>query len=557
MPEQIYRLNKDQLFKVIEGAPRDQEWVLDTETTGLRVIGHEAPCRAEWIGLSPLGQAVVFVISRDEYDGWGLQDLFKRLRLIGHNLRFDLHALDLVPSGEWRDTMNAPYWQNMAGRKSMDHLAEVNGWANIPTPAELKREGGIFDVDEGLLHRYLANDCIITSKMALKFNLGACSRDWALERAVYLTERRGVRLLEDKFGEVLRELRNLIEGAHNTLDTLGFDGNPGSPAQVLAWFHANGKRPKWKGKDSTNARALLPLAEEGDKEAAAITTYRKAVKLQSSFGTPLPKMLQEGILYPSIRTTKTRTSRYAYAEPPLQQIPKRGPLGKAMRYCFTSPDSSGVNGCDYSQVELRVAAAKSGEETLLEAFHAGRCPHTEVAAKMVGKRPDQVTPDERFRAKAVNFGILNGMAAIGLSYELRSTKAEAAKFLRDYNRATPRLHEWREGVWRRAEMAHSAVTCAGRRRVFRSNESTRPAISVEVQGDAGEIIRLAHVAVEEAGLRPILVVHDEILTCNGSKVNAEDLKAVMEYAANNAFPEVFGSVNFAAETGYGETWGDV
>jgi len=393
--------------------------------------------------------------------------------------------------------------------------------------------------------------------MATKFDMNACATDWPLEKAAYLTERRGVRLLEDRFDEVLTQLEVLTSDAMEALRQLNFGGNPNSPTQVLEWLHSLGRRPRWKGKDSTNAKALAVLADKGDRVAAAIIAYRKASKLQTAFGVPLREKARDGILYPTIKTVQTRTSRYSVADPALQQIPKRGPLGKAFRNCMTSPDASGVNGCDYSQVELRVAAAKSGEATLLEAFDAGRCPHTEVAAKMVGKTTDKVTAEERFKAKAVNFGILNGMAAQGLSHELKSTVPEATDFLREYNKATPSLHAWREGVWRKAEKAHSATTVTGRRRVFRSNDSTRPAISVEVQGDAGEIMRKAHVAVEEAGLRPILVVHDEIITCSGSEANAQELKEVMEEAANKAFPEVFGAVRFDATTGHGETWGNV
>ena len=143
----IHRLPKHKLIEVIEAATPEQEWVLDTETDGLEVMGHCPLHEAWWIGLSPLGSHNVFIISAQEYDTWGLEEWFKKLHLVGHNLRFDLHALDLVPEVPWRDTIVAAYFGHTSGKRSMDHIAKVNGWHNIETPAALK-QGRIADVPE-------------------------------------------------------------------------------------------------------------------------------------------------------------------------------------------------------------------------------------------------------------------------------------------------------------------------------------------------------------------------------------------------------------------------
>jgi len=287
-----------------------------------------------------------------------------------------------------------------------------------------------------------------------------------------------------------------------------------------------------------------------------VIDYRKVTKLRSAFIEPLPRMAQDGILYPRTNTTRTRTGRFSCDTPNLQQIPKRGPLGKALRGCMTSPNNDGVIACDFAQVELRVAAAFADEPVLLEAFAEGRCPHTEVAAKMTGKATGEVTPDERFKAKAVNFGILNGMGAKRLAFELKSDKKTASRFLKDYKRNLPKLNDWMEGVWREAEEFRVAKTVAGRTRIFTSNEETRPAVSVIVQGSAAELIRHSLVAAHDAGLEPLLTVHDEILVGTADEAKAEKLRQVMEHAANSAYADVFGSVKFLAEASLGRTWGD-
>ena len=271
----------------------------------------------------------------------------------------------------------------------------------------------------------------------------------------------------------------------------------------------------------------------------------------------LPEIAVDGVLYPQTNTTRTKTGRFSCNSPNLQQIPKRGPMRKDLRGCMTSRGGRGVTACDFSQIELRVAAALANEPVLLEAFGQGRCPHTEVAAKMLGKSLEDVTPEERFGAKAVNFGILNGMGAKRLAIELKSDHRVAKRFLDDYRRNLPVLSSWMEGVWREAEENRVAKTVAGRARIFTSKEDTRPAVSVIVQGSAAELMRRALVAVSEAGLEPILTVHDEILVPGqGPEIRAK-LEECMADAANRAFPESFGAVRFDCSADSGETWGDV
>jgi len=532
------------------------QWVLDTETDGLEVIGEDSPCQAYWIGLMPLGSRHVFILTRDEFEEWDLRPIIESLRLVGHNLRFDLHALDLQPKKPWVDTMVAAYYCHTTGRHSMDHIAKVKGWSKIPTPEALK-QGKIHELPEADLIAYLADDCLTTAKMAKTLQVEQAQEDYKVEQAVYQMERRGMRLLPDRLDAVSVQLDEMIAASEEPLRAEGMIGNLNSPIQVSEWLIGAGRRLPYTagGKPSTSKIVLQKMADVGDPLAQKLIDWRRLIKLRTGFIEPLPKLAQFGILYPQTRTTRTATGRFACHSPNLQQIPKRGPIGKAIRSCLTSRDRDGVTACDFSQVELRVAASFAEEPVLLEAFAAGGCPHTEVAAKMFGKQPESITPHERFKAKAVNFGILNGMGAKRLALELKTDKAEASKFLSDYRRNLPALHSWMEKVWQEAETYRLARTVAGRTRIFGGFDKTRPAISVIVQGSAAELMRAALVAVEDAGLNPILSVHDEILV--GGTGQGEELKEIMEAAADNAYASTFANITFPASYESGETWGDV
>jgi len=555
-----HRLGKEQLLSVIERAGRDTLWVMDTETNGLSVRGLGAPHYAWWIGLMPVGGGNCFIISRDEYDDWGLADVFIHLRFVGHNIRFDFHALRLVPVLPWVDTMLPLYYQNTACFKSMDHVAQVYGWPNIKTPKLLK-QGRIAEVAELDLCEYLANDCLLTSLMYQKFGAKIREEDQATEMAVLRMEQRGLRLIPEKLAAVEAEVEAALVGLESDLMAAGMSqGLWCSPLQVGHWLVDHGRglpRTKKTKRPSTSALALQRLLDSGDIVVTRLLEHRKMLKLKTSFTLPLAAKAQDGILYPETRTVSTVTGRFSCADPNLQQIPKRGPVGKAIRSCMTSPEDIGITSCDFSQVELRVAAGLSGEPVLLEAFEAGRCPHREVAGRMLDKKPDSVTDDERFGAKAVNFGILNGMGAKRLAVILKKTYAQAQRFLDNYTSRLFTLHDWMEGEWRDAEAYRIVRNAGGRTRIFSNNSDTRPAISMRVQGTAAEIMRAALVAVDREGFEPLLSIHDEVLTAGTDPTQAAALQEVMENAADEAFPDELGAVRFTAEATTGPSWGDV
>lgn len=548
----MIRLTKYRLDALVKADPH-RRWVIDTETNGLDVIGLGAPHYAFWIGLMPEGTDHCFVISREEFDEWA-RPYVEKMHLIGHNLAFDLHALDLTPLS-FSDTMLSHHFISMGSRISMDNIAKRLGYKKIATPDALKR-GQIEHMDKSELVEYLVDDCRFTNIMYQGINwVPAMDTDAKVSRAIYNMERRGVRLLPEPLAEAHRELKIDLANKLQLLRDEGMDEDPNSPKQVASFLMRQGRKLPVtpNGNVSTSKLVLQRMADEGDALCGMILDYRKVIKLDTSFLSPLPLLARDGILYPSTHIAGTVTGRFSCSKPNLQQIPKRGPIGKQLRRCMTSRSLTGVTACDYSQVELRVAAAMAKEPVLLDAFNSGGDPHTEVAAKMLGKAPDTITPEERYKAKAVNFGILNGMGARRLAIELKSDYDEARRFLYEYKHNLPELSAWMEGVWREAEAYGIVRTLSGRTRVFIGDESTRSAISVVVQGTAAELIRASLVGADEAGLPIMLTVHDEILVEGDRR---QELKDIMEFCADNAFPDVLGSVPFTADATYGETWGD-
>lgn len=542
--------------------PQARYWVMDTETDGLDVLGLGSKHTAHYIGLMPMTEDKqiiphLFIVRGEDLHIY--RDLLNRSLLVGHNLRFDLHACDLEPTSVWYDTMVMAYHASTTSRHGMDHMAAVRGWPKIKTP-DLIKKGRILECPEEDVVRYLADDVYTTARLFK--DLRPSGKDEVCEHAVYSMERRGIQLLPDELAKVAISVEQMVSDNYDWLCDAGWpsNGNLNSPAQVADWLIARGRKlPLSKaGKPSTNKVILQQMADRGDELVTRLLDYRKAIKLKTSFVETLPSYANEdGLIYPRTNTTRTATGRFSCDTPNMQQIPKRGLIGKELRKCFTGPSGRGITGCDFNQVELRVAAAFANESVLLEAFKAGRCPHTEVAAKIHGKLPEDVTPAERFGAKAVNFGILNGMGAKRLALEIKSDKATAQRFLDDYKRNLPSLNEWMEGVWREAETYRVARTVDGRTRCFSQQEETRPAISVIVQGSAAELMRKALVAVDVNGLEPVLSVHDEILIDGSDPRRAENLREVMESAANAAYPGAFASVEFKAEAGTGYTWGDL
>lgn len=547
---------------------RPEPVVIDTETTGLLV--KDGQHTARYLGLCfATTPSACFIVKGPFSDD--LKRLLADSMLVGHNVRFDAHALGLeLPGAAPYDTMVRVYGHNTTALKSLDDVAPRLGFSKIPTPQRIL-DGKIDEMTTEEVAPYLADDCAVTAHLFLqqiKYQ-GLASDlnvlDFDTERAVLNMERRGVRLLTDDLAALGVEVDAQIVETKEKLQSLGITStlNINSPKQVKEMFTGRGVKlpldPK-TGKPSTGKLALEKLDRAGDPYAAAILAARKALKLRDGFLTPLPTFVSPitGLIHASVKTAHTATGRFSYEGPNLQQIPKGhgNPLAKRFRNCFTSRNGR-VAGADFGQVEMRVAAALSGDPRLVQLFERAEDLHTSVAAQIGGKALAAVTKEERFKAKAVNFGILNGMGAARLAHEIKTDKYEAQRFLDAYLKTFAGLHEWMQATWRDGENTGLARTLMGRQRIFGRDEETRPGISVVVQGSAADLMRAALVALDQAGRGPILAVHDEII-CDGDLTSGAEVAKMMTQAANDLWRKVTGSlpVDFSATPGEGATWGD-
>jgi DNA polymerase-1 len=545
---------------------KDHAWILDTETTGLNVRGEPAKDKAYYIGMIPDSKdAIPVVMTRSQFDEVVRPQLNSLGGLVGHNLRFDLHALNMVDlTIPIHDTSVWNYYHSTTSRKSLDFLAAARGWKKIATPDELKK-GKILSMSPAVLYHYLADDCLITQRLfneqMKRATPQSLQQDFELEVTLAQIENRGVLLNTERLDKTKKLAVKQVNELHKDLKMMGFQGLITSPKQVGAWLELNGRRlPKTpSGSPSTSRETLTKLADQGDTFAQKLLEWRKMSKLIQAFLIPLPNLALDGphgpTIYASINSTRTSTGRFSCDSPNLQQIPKgrNSELGKEIRSCLTH--TGGVSVADYSQVELRVAAALSEESVLLQAFQDGGDPHTETAAAVFKKSPTQVTDIERHAAKTVNFGILFGAGPTRLSTELKISMPEARKIFNDYKSGLPSLAKWCDVHWAFFDQSQVATTISGRTRIFANNEDTRPGLSVLVQGTASELMRRALIDVEKAGLNPILSVHDEIV-CQG-RGNHEELARIMQDSAEKAFPKELGMVCFPAEGQSGPSWGEL
>ncbi len=326
------------------------------------------------------------------------------------------------------------------------------------------------------------------------------------------------------------------------------------------------KRTK-RGFYSTNAKVLADLAEKYPL-VAEVLEYRERAKIRSTYLDALPALVKnDGRIHTTLNQTVAATGRLSSSDPNLQNIPTRSELGHRVRQAFTVPESSVFLACDYSQIELRLLAHLSGDEHLVAAFNSGADFHAATAARVFGVRIDEVTPQLRSRAKAVNFGIVYGQQAFGLASSLKISRGEAQAMIDRYFDAYPGVRAYLDESVRLAHERGWAVTMYGRKRHIREfaqkNKQLiafgeRTAMNHPMQGSAADIIKIAMVEVErrlrEEGLKSKLVlqIHDELdLEVPANEVEAASrlVRETMEGVAQLKVPLI-------AEVSFGSNWAE-
>jgi DNA polymerase-1 len=302
-----------------------------------------------------------------------------------------------------------------------------------------------------------------------------------------------------------------------------------------------------------------------------ILEYRELSKLKSTYVDALPQQVnpQTGRVHTSYNQAGSVTGRLASSDPNLQNIPIRSELGRKVRQAFIAQRGWSLLSVDYSQVELRIVAHMANDPAMLAAFQAGQDIHTATAAAIYKIPPDKVTKEMRRHAKAINFGLIYGMSAFGLTRTSELTLAEAEDFVEAYFQQFPGVKFYLEQIRRQASQLGYVETLLGRRRYFPNlktqgnpsvrNREEREAINAPIQGSAADIMKIAMLnvppALHKAGLagRILLQVHDElVLECPEEqlKETAQLVCRIMEEAYNLNAP-------LRTEARFGRNWGEM
>ena len=388
-------------------------------------------------------------------------------------------------------------------------------------------------------------------------------------------ERAGMLVDPDRLRNLSEGLATQITEVERSIRDLAGDEtfNIGSPMQLshvlfdVVGLPTKGLKKTKRGYYSTNAKVLSELARDHEI-VRLILDWREKSKIKSTYLDTLgPLRRGDGRVHTTYNQTITATGRLSSSDPNLQNIPTRSELGRTVKTAFSAGEGSVFLAVDYSQIELRLLAHLSGDEHLVRAFNEGEDFHAETAARVFGVPVSEVTPDLRSRAKAVNFGIVYGQQAYGLSQSLRISMAEARDMIDRYYEAYPGVRTFLDNVVARAKQTGYAETMYGRRRHIPELKAKNPqlrgfgertAMNHPMQGTAADIIKIAMARVsrrlEEEGFAAhmILQVHDELdFECPVDEVErlTAMVQDVMEHVVDLRVPLI-------AEASTGVTWAD-
>lgn len=565
----------------------------DTETTSVNAM------EAELVGLSfayLTGEAYYIPCPADSQETQEILELLRpffedeSILKIGQNIKYDLLVLKnyhIDVKGVLYDTMLAHYLIEPEGKHGMDWLAEHYLNYKPVSITELigkkgKNQGNMRDVDEDEVTAYASEDADITLQLKEKFD--PILKENELEKLFNEVENPLIPVLtEMEFEGVkidtasLAELSKALETESQEIEKrvyeiAGVHFNLASPKQLgdvlFEKLKLDPKAKKTKtGQYATGEEILSKLANEHEI-ARAILDYRQMVKLKSTYVDALPTMINSktGRIHTTYNQFVAATGRLSSINPNLQNIPIRTERGREIRKAFVPRDENHVLlAADYSQIELRIMAAFSGDESMIEAFKNGRDIHATTAAKIFQVPLDEVTSDMRRKAKTANFGIIYGISAFGLSQRLSISRTEAKEIIDAYFKEFPAVKEYMDGAIEKARKDEYVETILGRRRYLRDINSRnmtmrgfaeRNAINAPIQGSAADLIKVAMIHVhdwmkkEKLKSKMILQVHDE-LVFDAHKDEVDILKKNVPGLMSNAIKM---AVPVEVEVGIGNDW---
>jgi len=573
-----------------------EEFCFDTETTSID------PMQAELVGISfaarpyhayylPLGHVYPGVQRQiaPERALALLKPLMEdpRINKIGQNIKYDLLVLGhygIAVKGISFDTMIASYLLN-PGKTSHGLDAIALEYLNYKTftYAEVtgsgKKQIGFSEVDIKTATRYSGEDADITLRLKhtlapllVEQNLEKLFQDIEMPLMEVLAdmERIGVKIDAEFLKNISVRLGNEIVQIEKTIYELaGAEFNINSPKQLAdILFVKLQLTPLKRTKTgySTNVDVLEELASVHPLPAE-ILKYRTLAKLKSTYVDALPVMInpKTGRLHTSLNQTVTATGRLSSSDPNLQNIPIRTEVGREIRRAFIAEQGSSLLSADYSQIELRILAHMSSDQGLINTFLADEDVHTRTASEIFGLSPDEITPEMRRKAKAVNFGIIYGISTFGLAQDIGVSNIEAKRYIDSYFARYPQVREFINRTIETAKTKGYITTLLGRRRfipelassvVAVRNFGERMAVNTPIQGTAADLIKLAMINVQRRLARAnlsskmILQVHDELVF----EVPDQEITTMKELVRE----EMEGVLNLAVpikvDMGIGKNW---
>lgn len=605
-----YKVDTPELRKrLIDCLQKQEEFCLDTETTSLVAID------AQLVGLAlsfyPT-EAYYVPFPPDKSESQKIIDEFKQvlenpaIMKIGQNIKYDYTVLKnygIELQGKLFDTMLAHYLVEPDMRHNMDVLAE-NYLHYSPVSIETligkkgDKQSNMRDVDTDKIVEYAGEDADVTLQLKHTFIPLLKSRQefenkvsalrgeekWNLERVfnevetplipvLAEMESNGVKIDTGSLGEISQDLAKTILETEDVIYRMaGANFNIASPRQLgeilFDKLKLDDKAKKTKtGQYATGEEVLVRLSEKHEI-VNKIIEYRELVKLKNTYVDALPSLVnaQTDRLHTTYQQSVAATGRLSSINPNLQNIPIRTEKGREIRKAFVPRNSDYILlSADYSQIELRLMAAFSGDETMIEAFKKGQDIHTITASKIYKIPLEQVDSDMRRKAKTANFGIIYGISAHGLSQRLNIPRREASDIITSYFEQFPGVKIYMDEAITEARKHEYVETILGRRRYLRNINSNnnvergnaeRNAINAPLQGSAADMIKLAMIRIHDfirknkLKSRMILQVHDE-LVFDAHKDELDILRSAVSNLMKNAIPL---PVPMEVGMGTGDNW---
>ena len=565
---------------------------LDTETTSIDAI------RAKLVGLSfsvKKGEAWYVAVPRETEAAQHMVQIFSsiyendKILKVGQNLKYDLTVLanyGIQLKAPLFDTMLAHYLVQPELRHNMDYLAEI--YLNYQTihidtliGPKGKNQKNMADLAPADICDYACEDADITLQLMkpLKAEMekNQLTRvfheiEMPLMPVLAQMERNGVRLDTEALSETGEQFRQRMQQLETEIYELA--GHPftiTSPRQVgevlFDELKLNEKAKKTKSGQYSTGEEVLEAIKHKHPIVEKILAHRALKKLISTYIDALPKLINPatGRIHTSFNQAVTATGRLSSSNPNLQNIPVRGDDGREIRKAFVPEPGCIFFSADYSQIELRIMAHLSADEHLVNDFRCGRDIHAATAARIFHKPIEEVSRDERRKAKTANFGIIYGISAFGLAERMEVSRTEAKELITNYFETYPRVKEYMQTSVERARELGYIVTEFGRRRYLPDITSRnavvrgyaeRNAVNAPIQGTAADIIKIAMIRIaqrfkaEGIQSKMILQVHDEL--------NFSVLPEEFDRVKNIVIQEMEGaytmSVPLLADCGEGKNW---